>query len=249
MRDSQARARGVGGTLQVFAAFFHTVCPRKKKDDTFHDTFQVGGGGGRSDISRESSAIYGGEKRNLEKQLQKIQKQEEMFRLSRVGQTLYLARGAPHKLTVSLSGVPHCIQFFFWNLFGKSKIYGHLQPSPPPLTTTTTTKEHDHAREQLSMAKGKYDRDLENLIRSMEKMQTDINSLAGQRDTELADIETRLHEIQDRMYELERSEQSTAADYDDDGGGGWYYENEGYGRGGGGGGGGGGGRDSGRRRR
>ena len=35
-------------------------------------------------------------------------------------------------------------------------------------------------------------------------MQADINSMAGQRDSELSDLETRLHETQDRMYNIER---------------------------------------------
>ncbi len=70
-------------------------------------------------------------------------------------------------------------------------------------------KEHTRTREQLEAAKGKYDRDLEDLIIQMEKMQENINSLAGQRDMELTDMESRLHEIQDRMYELERGGQET----------------------------------------
>lgn len=50
--------------------------------------------------------------------------------------------------------------------------------------------------EQLEMAKGKYNQDLEDLMKQMEKCQMRINSLAGQRDNELMQMETRLHEIQ-----------------------------------------------------
>ncbi len=47
-------------------------------------------------------------------------------------------------------------------------------------------------------------------------MQDDINNIAGQRDSELADLETRLHEVQDRMYEMERADMSTAEREEDD---------------------------------
>ena len=58
------------------------------------------------------------------------------------------------------------------------------------------SSEHNRTIEQLEMAKGKYDRDLEDMIRQMEKMQENINSLAGQRDSELTNMEDRLHQIQ-----------------------------------------------------
>lgn len=106
-----------------------------------------GGNGGGGEESREQSAAFGHEKRALQRQLNRLNKQEEMYRLAR---------------------------------------------------------EHDKTREKFELTKGKYDRDLEELITNMEQMQARINGLAGQRDEELTDMESKLHELQDKMYEMER---------------------------------------------
>ena len=46
---------------------------------------------------------------------------------------------------------------------------------------------------------------MEELAFSMQKLQQQINDLAGQRDNELTGIERKLHDLEDKAYELKQS--------------------------------------------
>ena len=77
------------------------------------------------------------------------------------------------------------------------------------------TKEHKKQKYEFEDMRGNYDKDLDGMINAMERMQKQINSLSGQRDNELTGMEKKLHAIQDKMYELERSASSLSNRSDD----------------------------------
>ena len=60
-------------------------------------------------------------------------------------------------------------------------------------------------RDEFDSKRVKYDRDMEELAFSMQKLQQQINELAGQRDNELTGIERKLHDLEDKAYELKQS--------------------------------------------